>query len=241
MFHTFKRLLTLSSGNYSIPTVMVKQGQTVPSFLESFIPQMKQSPGFYAHRGLIIDFGHVQPHWTISDYTSCLETLRSELTPHHILVTGVTGVDTSTWQRMQVSDRYTRMSSQSSRAFPSSQNLPAKNENSHVHLGALRGGQTIHLKTTQDVVVMGNVRPGAEIVTNGSVHVYGKLLGRVHAGAQGNKLARIWTLTCSPELLAIAGVFATGDGIPAHTDATGIMAHLDQRNGKETLTLDTWS
>lgn len=54
------------------------------------------------------------------------------------------------------------------------------------------------------VVVLGDVNPGAEIVAEGSVIIWGHLRGMVHAGAKGNREAVICALDLSPTQLRIA-------------------------------------
>ncbi len=54
------------------------------------------------------------------------------------------------------------------------------------------------------VVVLGDVNPGAEIVAEGNVIVWGRLRGMVHAGAKGNRNAIICALDLSPTQLRIA-------------------------------------
>jgi septum site-determining protein MinC len=54
------------------------------------------------------------------------------------------------------------------------------------------------------VVILGDVNPGAEIVANGNVMVWGRLRGMVHAGAKGNNKAVICALDLSPMQLRIA-------------------------------------
>jgi septum site-determining protein MinC len=59
------------------------------------------------------------------------------------------------------------------------------------------------------IVVVGDVNPGAEIIAGGSVVVWGKLRGVVHAGAQGNEQAVVCALDLSPTQLRIAEQIAT--------------------------------
>ena len=70
----------------------------------------------------------------------------------------------------------------------------------------LRSGQSIDYEGS--VVVMGDVNPGAEIVADGDVIVWGKLRGLVHAGANGNKKATISALDLSPTQLRICDKIA---------------------------------
>ena len=54
------------------------------------------------------------------------------------------------------------------------------------------------------VVVLGDVNPGAEIIAEGNVIIWGRLRGMVHAGSKGNKTAVICALDLSPTQLRIA-------------------------------------
>src|SRR6266542_2586491 len=54
------------------------------------------------------------------------------------------------------------------------------------------------------VVVLGDVNPGAEIIAEGNVIIWGRLRGMVHAGAKGNRTATICALDLSPTQLRIA-------------------------------------
>jgi len=66
----------------------------------------------------------------------------------------------------------------------------------------LRSGTRIEF--SGHVVVMGDVNPGAEIVAEGNVIIWGRLRGMVHAGAKGNRNAVICALDLSPTQLRIA-------------------------------------
>ena len=54
------------------------------------------------------------------------------------------------------------------------------------------------------VVVFGDVNPGAEIVAEGNVLVWGRVRGMIHAGSNGNTSAFICALDLSPTQLRIA-------------------------------------
>jgi septum site-determining protein MinC len=66
----------------------------------------------------------------------------------------------------------------------------------------LRSGTRIEF--AGHVVVMGDVNPGAEIIAQGNVMVWGRLRGMVHAGSKGNRAAIICALDLSPTQLRIA-------------------------------------
>ena len=70
----------------------------------------------------------------------------------------------------------------------------------------LRSGQRIYARHT-DLIVIGAVNQGAEVIADGNVHVYGPLRGKAMAGARGDTTARIFSTQLDPELVAIAGVY----------------------------------
>ncbi|HEX7387637.1 MAG TPA: septum site-determining protein MinC [Castellaniella sp.] len=70
----------------------------------------------------------------------------------------------------------------------------------------LRSGQRIYAKGC-DLIVLGMVSQGAEVIADGNIHVYGPLRGKAMAGAHGRTDAMILTTQLDPELLAIAGVY----------------------------------
>jgi septum site-determining protein MinC len=74
------------------------------------------------------------------------------------------------------------------------------------HTGTLRGGQALH--HPGNVVVVGDVNPGAEIVASGDVLVFGRLAGVAHAGAQGDENARVFALDLNATQLRIATYIA---------------------------------
>jgi septum site-determining protein MinC len=77
------------------------------------------------------------------------------------------------------------------------------------HRGTLRGGQALH--NLGNLVVVGDVNPGAELVASGDIVVFGSLRGVAHAGAQGDRGARVIALELNPTQLRIATAIASGE------------------------------
>jgi septum site-determining protein MinC len=77
----------------------------------------------------------------------------------------------------------------------------------------LRSGQVVYAEQC-DAVVLAHVNPGAEIIADGNIHVYGSLRGRALAGAHGNEEARIFCKSLEADLVAIAGCYLRSDEIP---------------------------
>ena len=70
----------------------------------------------------------------------------------------------------------------------------------------VRSGQVLrHLST---IIVLGDVNPGAEVIADGDVFVWGKLRGVVHAGAAGDDHATVGALILAPTQLRIGQYIA---------------------------------
>ncbi|MGF6295688.1 septum site-determining protein MinC [Paraburkholderia youngii] len=82
----------------------------------------------------------------------------------------------------------------------------------------LRSGQRIYAKG--DLVVLGLVSNGAEVIAEGNIHIYAPLRGRALAGVQGNHDARIFCTCLEPELISIAGIYRTTEN-PLPADVLG--------------------
>jgi septum site-determining protein MinC len=79
----------------------------------------------------------------------------------------------------------------------------------------VRAGQRVYARGC-DLIITAAVNNGAEIIADGSIHVYAPMHGRALAGASGNAESRIFGLSLQPELVSIAGVYRTfDDGFPA--------------------------
>lgn len=79
------------------------------------------------------------------------------------------------------------------------------------HTATLRGGQTLH--HAGNIVVVGDVNPGAELIATGDVLVFGRLAGIAHAGAQGDEGARIFAIDLRATQLRIASFIAAEENV----------------------------
>jgi len=77
----------------------------------------------------------------------------------------------------------------------------------------VRSGQQLYARDT-DLVVIGPVGAGAEIVADSNIHVYGALRGRALCGVAGNAEARIFCQSLEAELVSVAGVYKVLEQIP---------------------------
>jgi septum site-determining protein MinC len=91
----------------------------------------------------------------------------------------------------------------------------------------LRSGQQVYARGG-DLVVLGVVNFGAEVIADGSIHVYAPLRGRAIAGARGNAQARIFAACMEPALVSIAGIYRTIDtALPPDVAGKAAQVRLD--------------
>lgn len=91
----------------------------------------------------------------------------------------------------------------------------------------VRTGQRIYAEGS-NLVVLGVVNAGAELIADGDIHIYAPLRGRAIAGAQGNENARIFVHSLEAELISIAGCFKVFEnGIPENLRGKPVQVHLN--------------
>lgn len=90
----------------------------------------------------------------------------------------------------------------------------------------VRAGQRIYARGG-DLIIMAAVNNGAEVIADGSIHIYAPLRGRALAGATGDTQARIFARTMEPELVSIAGIYRTFEnGFPDLPGNTPVQVKL---------------
>ena len=91
----------------------------------------------------------------------------------------------------------------------------------------VRSGQQVYARD-RDLVVIGDVSPGAEVLADGDVHIYGTLAGRAISGARGRRDASIFALELRAELVAVCGIYRTfEDGPPANLAGKPVRISLE--------------
>lgn len=105
----------------------------------------------------------------------------------------------------------------------------------------LRSGQRVYARGG-DVVVLAVVSTGAEVIADGSIHVYAPLRGRALAGASGDTGARILTTRMEAELVSIAGLYRTfEDGVPAQVQGKPAQIRLVEEGENHKLVVEPLS
>ena len=78
----------------------------------------------------------------------------------------------------------------------------------HFHEGTIRSGE--YLDKPGDLLILGDVNPGAIVSAEKNIIIWGRLLGIAHAGSKGDSKATISALQIRPVQLRIAKIVARG-------------------------------
>jgi septum site-determining protein MinC len=166
----------------------------------SLILQIDEKPEFFKGAKLALDVGNQELH--VSEMTD----LRDELSDREIILWAVLSNSPTTENTAQMLGLATRLSKV--RPDTPVQVKPVRSEDSAMWVKrTVRSG--VRLEYEGNVVVLGDVNPGAEVVAGGSIVVWGRLRGVVHAGATGDTDAVVCALDLSPTQLRIAAEIAT--------------------------------
>lgn len=89
----------------------------------------------------------------------------------------------------------------------------------------VRSGQQV-FAPDGDLVILSSVNAGAEVLAAGNIHVYGALRGRAMAGINGDVNARIFSLQCNAELVAVAGEYVVNESLGQSVINQSVMISL---------------
>jgi septum formation inhibitor MinC len=89
----------------------------------------------------------------------------------------------------------------------------------------VRSGQVVYADG-RDLIVLASVNPGAQLLADGHIHVYGALRGRAVAGAQGHRDAQVFCLALDPELVGVDAGYLLSDDIPEALRGRAARVHL---------------
>lgn len=198
---------------------------------------LERSPGFFADRPIVLDL-------STTEFTRPeVAALTKDLFDRNIQIMGLEGAD-ATWRDfgfpplLSSSTRQTNVITEAIADVVEGANAiedadgkeqsppPARpRPNSLLLNSPIRSGQYVeHL--SGDVIIIGSVASGAEVVAGGSIHIYGALRGRAIAGAE-DPAARIFCRKLEAELLAINGLYMIADDMEPQFRGRSVQVWLD--------------
>jgi septum site-determining protein MinC len=216
---------TLNFRGRSLLAFVLEPGLPLDEWFETLDAWLARSPNFFAGKPVILEMAGLEV--SLKEYRDLL----SNLTRRHIRVMAVENAHgglVGPHLPPSVTGGRPVAAPASLEEEPPRAAAPAKVEKAESLIvdANVRSGQSI-LHADGDVIVVGRVASGAEIVAGGSVHVYGALQGRVIAGISGSPDARIFCREARAELLCIGGVYVTAEDMNPEAEGRALEAKLD--------------
>jgi septum site-determining protein MinC len=216
---------------FTVMTVRVTDPSD-PLFEPTLAEQVARNPRFFANAPVVLDLRDAPACNTADDF----HALRRILKRHHLVVAGVQNANSTQSRAAMNADLATFSPSNGTAgarplrpapepqatpmpeppapqaAAPVPSPVPGASMRSRLILQPVRSGTQIYAKGA-DLIVLASVSPGAELIADGNIHVYGTLRGRAIAGASGDAEARIFTNRLEAELVCVAGRYLVNEAI----------------------------
>lgn len=225
--------MTIRARGRSFLALILSPEAPLKDWLAGLDNHMQRAAGFFNRQPVILDLGLLDEH------TEGLAGFQQELRQRHIHLIGIEGADRH-WQALQTWEWPIEL--QGGRPSGPVQ-LPEEEEKAPplnpikeplIINRPVRSGQSIQ-NPDGDVIILGPVSSGAEIIAGGSIHVYGPLRGRAIAGVDGRPHARIYTTKMEAELLAIDGFYMVAEEMPAEPIRQAAQVYLEDEQLKIVL------
>jgi septum site-determining protein MinC len=199
----------LKSASLTLVALLVKSTR-LPDLAEQLRIRLGPSTEFFNHDPVLIDLSQVQDSPDPIDFPGLIELMRSySMVP--VAVRGGSVMQIEAAQAAGLCSVPLQEGPVPARAASAAAPPPAARAVSIMVVDRpLRSGQQVYARGA-DLVILALVNHGAEVIADGSIHVYAPLRGKAIAGATGDVNARIFTTCMEPELISIAGIYQTTD------------------------------
>ena len=223
-------------------TVMVVRAAMLrdPAFTHELAQQVERSPRFFRHAPVVLDLRGAGNFTKAAEFAEARELLRENTLalvgvqnaePAQLDAAAAAGLASFAPSATQPSRRAARPAAATAAAdtAPAAPVQQAPRATARLVTEPVRSGTQIYARGT-DLVVTAAVSPGAELVADGNIHVYGPLRGRALAGASGDTGARIFCSRLEAELVSIAGRYLVSEQLPPEHQRSSVqIALVDDR------------
>jgi septum site-determining protein MinC len=197
-----KPVLELKGSSFTLSVLHVNSTD-LPLLLQELDKKLAQAPQFFIHAPLVLNFS------AINGEAIDLAKLQQTMADRQLILVGVSGADAQQQQQAEsLGIAHLKMGKQNPLPPPAPRVCKIVKQN-------IRSGQQIYAKGG-DLVIFGAVSNGAEVIADGSIHIYGTLRGKAMAGASGDNNAVIIAKTLDAELVSIAGQYWLAENLQQH-------------------------
>ncbi|WP_323670747.1 septum site-determining protein MinC [Bombella pluederhausensis] len=224
--------MTIRARGRSFLALILSPEAPLKDWLAGLDEHMRRAAGFFNRQPVILDLS------LLNENTEGLVDFQQELRQRHVHLIGIEGADPH-WRALQswewpIELRGGRPSGPVTLPEEDNKDTPPTTPTLREPLivnRVVRSGQSIH-NPDGDVIILGAVSSGAEIIAGGSIHVYGPLRGRAIAGVDGHPQARIYTAKMEAELLAIDGFYMVAEEMPDEPIGKASQVYLENEHLK---------
>ena len=214
----------LKGGPVTLTTLHL-QTNNLPEISLQLTATIAQSPTFFANAPVIIDLNQLA-----NDATLDLAQLNQILRQHGLIPVGIRSNNEALRTAAMLVGLAIFPGEQTS---PKQPITPAAKELTYQATKTItqpiRSGQQIYAKDS-DLLILASVSPGAEVLADGNIYVYGTLRGRALAGINGNKEAHIFCQALEAELISIAGHYQISENLKKPESAGTIHIFLENEH-----------
>ncbi|MGZ9898124.1 septum site-determining protein MinC [Shewanella gaetbuli] len=215
-----KQNLELKATSFTL-SVLYINNSNLDSVANELDKKLAQAPQFFIGAPLVLNLS------ALNECNVDLVALKSLLVERQLIIVGVTEASANLASQAKELGLAVMKSGKQAKAptiVPRTTKIVKQN---------VRSGQQIYAKES-DLIVFGAVGNGAEVIADGSIHVYGALRGKAMAGAAGDNNSVIIASSLEAELVSIAGQYWTADSLQQHCHAQRGCVRLEG----ETLTVE---
>lgn len=165
--------------------------------------KIAQAPGFFCHAPVVIDLSELRDP---VDFTALVALLRQyQLIPVGIRHGSEAQCTAALAAGLPLLPKQRAVKRPDTAPEPQAPEKPIRKcTRTRIHHKPVRSGQQLYAPDG-DLIIIGTVSGGAEVLAAGNVHVYGPLRGRALAGVHGDSQARIFCSSLEAELISVAG------------------------------------
>lgn len=196
-----------------------------PDFFPQLNVKVRQAPNFFRNAPVVLDFeelGEDTPRFDVAAFVTNLRSLYllpvgfqggPRAVQEAALAAGLTPMPAGRSAKLET----VRPADRAASAAPAPAPAPAPPPEpvfrpAMVVTEPVRSGQQIYAEKT-DLILLAPVSPGAEVLADGNIHIYGALRGRALAGVSGDAGARIFCQSLEAEVVSVAGLYRVSEDI----------------------------
>jgi len=222
--------LEIKSGSITLPILKLLNSDT-ELVARQLRDKIRQAPEFFRNAPVVIDLGELPENADV-DFLDLIDILHD----HHLIPVGTRGGS----QKLQTAAQDAKLAvlpehkQETGAVSPAPAPSPSKSSSrataklpsgSKLIEQPVRSGQRIYASGA-DLIVLSQVSPGAEVMADGNIHIYGSLRGRALAGVQGNLEARIFCADLQAELIAIGGHYKISENLDESVRGRPVQIYL---------------